>query len=174
MVDVAPKPATHRVAVAKARVVMAPEVAAAVADQAVGKGDVLGVARVAGIQAAKRTSELIPLCHAIAISSVAVDFALRADSVEITTKVETVDRTGVEMEALSAATVAALTIYDMCKALDRSMTIEGVCLLEKTGGRSGAYRRDERNAAGSPTPQAKRTTAPGNTAPGNTARSTTA
>ena len=141
MVNVAPKPRTHRTAIARGRVVMAPEVAASVSRQEIAKGDVLGVARVAGIQAAKRTPELIPLCHGLAISSVRVDFEVGDEFVEITARVEAVDRTGVEMEALTACSVAALTIYDMCKALDRSMAIDGITLWEKTGGRSGPYRR---------------------------------
>lgn len=142
MVDVTPKETTHRRAVARARVEMAPETARAVADGGVGKGDVLAVARVAGIQAAKRTSDLIPLCHPLMVGSVSVDFEVNPDSVDIEARVETVDRTGVEMEALTACGVAALTVYDMCKALDRSMTIEGLALWEKTGGRSGPYLRD--------------------------------
>ena len=143
MVDVASKDPTHRRAVARGRVLMAPEVARAVGQGAVGKGDVLAVARVAGIQAAKRTSELVPLCHGLMVSSVTVGFEVADDSVDIEAQVETVDRTGVEMEALTACSVAALTIYDMCKALDRSMTISDIALWEKTGGRSGAYRREE-------------------------------
>ena len=142
MVDVTPKETTHRRAVARARVEMAPETARAVADGGVGKGDVLAVARVAGIQAAKRTSDLIPLCHPLMVGAVSVDFEITRDSVDIEARVETVDRTGVEMEALTACGVAALTVYDMCKALDRSMTIEGLALWEKTGGRSGPYLRD--------------------------------
>lgn len=143
MVDVAPKAITHRRAVARGRVLMAPEVAQAVAEQAVAKGDVLGVARVAGIQAAKKTADLVPLCHSLALSSVQVSLEVGAGSVEITAEVEAVERTGVEMEALTACCAAALTVYDMCKALDRSMTIAGVSLWEKTGGRSGAYRRGD-------------------------------
>ena len=142
MVDVGSKEPSHRRAVARARVLMAPDVARAVEERSVGKGDVLTVARVAGIQAAKRTSELIPLCHGLMISSVEVDFIISEDSVGIEARVETVERTGVEMEALTACCVAALTVYDMCKALDRSMTISDVTLWEKTGGRSGTYRRD--------------------------------
>lgn len=142
MVDVTPKETTHRRAVARARVEMAPETARAVADGGVGKGDVLAVARVAGIQAAKRTSDLIPLCHPLMLGSVSVDLEVTRDSVDIEARVETVDRTGVEMEALTACGVAALTVYDMCKALDRSMTIGGLALWEKTGGRSGPYLRD--------------------------------
>ena len=144
MVDVAEKPRTRRTAVARGRIRMAPEVARAVARQAVGKGDVLGVARVAGIQAAKRTPDLVPLCHGLDLSSVRVDFEVEAESVGIAARVEAVDRTGVEMEALTACAVAALTIYDMCKSLDRSMTIGDIALWEKAGGRSGVYRRESR------------------------------
>ena len=142
MVDVGSKEPSHRRAVARARVLMAPGVVRAVEERSVGKGDVLTVARVAGIQAAKRTSELIPLCHGLMVSSVEIDFIISEDSVGIEARVETVERTGVEMEALTACCVAALTVYDMCKALDRSMTISDVTLWEKTGGRSGTYRRD--------------------------------
>ena len=143
MVDVSTKEPTHRRAVARGRVRMEPDVAAALRAGEIGKGDVLAVARVAGIQAAKRTSELVPLCHGLAISSVAVDFEVLDDSVGIEASVETIDRTGVEMEALTACSVAALTIYDMCKSMDRSMTITDIALWEKTGGRSGTYRRQE-------------------------------
>ncbi len=142
MVDVSSKEPTHRTAVARGRVQMASEVTTALSRGRIGKGDVLAVARVAGIQAAKRTSELVPLCHGLAISSVAVDFEVHGDSVTIEARVETVDRTGVEMEALTACSVAALTIYDMCKSMDRSMTIGDIALWEKTGGRSGTYRRE--------------------------------
>ncbi|MCY4666215.1 MAG: cyclic pyranopterin monophosphate synthase MoaC [Acidimicrobiaceae bacterium] len=142
MVDVSSKEPTHRRAVARGRICMQPEVARALRDGAIGKGDVLAVARVAGIQAAKRTSELIPLCHGLSVSSVAVDFEVGGDSVGIEAQVETVDRTGVEVEALTACGVAALTIYDMCKSMDRSMTITDIALWEKSGGRSGTYRRD--------------------------------
>ena len=143
MVDVSSKEPSHRGAVARGRVRMAAEVARALSRGEVSKGDVLAVARVAGIQAAKRTSELVPLCHGLAISSVAVDFEVLDDSVGIEARVETIDRTGVEMEALTACSVAALTIYDMCKSMDRSMTIGDIALWEKTGGRSGTYRREE-------------------------------
>lgn len=141
MVDVTPKEATHRRAVARCKVFMKPETTATVATNAVTKGDVLGVARVAGIQAAKRTPDLIPLCHQLTIGSVYVNFTIGDDNVEIEAQVETVDRTGVEMEALTACSVAALTIYDMCKSSDRSMTIGELALWEKTGGRSGVWRR---------------------------------
>jgi cyclic pyranopterin phosphate synthase len=105
------------------------------------KGDVLAVARIAGIQAAKRTSDLIPLCHPLMLSHVSVDLSVEADRVAIRAVVEVVDRTGVEMEALTACSVAALTVYDMCKAIDREMTISDLALEEKSGGRSGEYRR---------------------------------
>ncbi len=141
MVDVTPKEPTHRRAIARARVYMEIETAAAVARGAVSKGDVLSVARVAGIQAAKRASDLIPLCHPLLIGSVLVNFRLEETYVEVEAEVETVDRTGVEMEALTACSVAALTIYDMCKSMDRSMVIGDLALWEKTGGRSGTYRR---------------------------------
>ena len=142
MVDVSSKEPSQRRAVARGRVRMATEVARALRQGEIGKGDVLAVARVAGIQAAKRTSELVPLCHGLAISSVAVDFEVLDDSVGIEATVETIDRTGVEMEALTACSVAALTIYDMCKSKDRSMTITDIALWEKSGGRSGTYRRE--------------------------------
>jgi len=142
MVDVTPKEVTHRRAIARGRVHMTPETASLVARGAISKGDVLAVARVAGIQASKRTSDLIPLCHPLMIGGVYVNFRIEDDYIEIETQVETVDRTGVEMEALTACSVAALTIYDMCKSSDRSMTIGEIALWEKTGGRSGTYRRD--------------------------------
>lgn len=141
MVDVTPKEPTHRRATARGRVYMKPETAAAVARGAISKGDVLAVARVAGIQAAKRTPDLIPLCHPLLVGGVLVNFRIEDDHIEIEANVETVDRTGVEMEALTACSVAALTIYDMCKSMDRSMVIGDVTLWEKTGGRSGIYRR---------------------------------
>jgi cyclic pyranopterin phosphate synthase len=142
MVDVTPKEATHRRAIARGRVSMTPDTASAVAQGAIKKGDVLAVARVAGIQAAKRTSDLLPLCHPLLVGSVTVNFEILDDSIEIEASVETVDRTGVEMEALTACSVAALTVYDMCKSKDRSMVIGEIALWEKTGGRSGHYRRD--------------------------------
>jgi len=141
MVDVTPKDPTHRRAIAKARVNMTSATATAVAQGAIAKGDVLAVARVAGIQAAKRTCDLVPLCHPLLVGSVLVNFSIEETYIEVEAQVETFDRTGVEMEALTAASVAALTIYDMCKSLDRSMVISDVCLWEKTGGRSGTYRR---------------------------------
>ena len=141
MVDVTPKEPTHRRAVARCKVFMRPETTAAIANREVKKGDVLAVARVAGIQAAKRTSDMIPLCHPLLVGSVSVNFEIGDDFVSVEVNVDTVDRTGVEMEALHAAAMAALTIYDMCKSADRSMVIGDVALWEKTGGRSGAYRR---------------------------------
>src|SRR3954464_14275365 len=142
MVDVTPKDPTHRRAVARGRVYMQPETTALVARGAVGKGDVLNVARVAGIQAAKRTSDLIPLCHPLLVGAVLVNFEIEDTYIEVESHVDTVDRTGVEMEALTACSVAALTIYDMCKPADRSMTIGDIAFWEKTGGRSGVYRRE--------------------------------
>ena len=141
MVDVTPKEATHRRAIARCRVHMQAETTALVARGAVTKGDVLAVARIAGIQAAKRTPDLLPLCHQVMIGSVLVNFEIDDTWIEIEAQVETVDRTGVEMEALMACSIAALTIYDMCKSADRSMTIGELTLWEKTGGRSGVYRR---------------------------------
>ena len=141
MVDVTPKEPTHRRALARCRVFMHADTTAKVASNAISKGDVLGAARIAGIQAAKRTADLIPLCHPLLVGSVYVNFTIGDDYVEVESQVETVDRTGVEMEALTACAVAALTVYDMCKSSDRSMTIGELALWEKTGGRSGAWRR---------------------------------
>jgi cyclic pyranopterin monophosphate synthase len=141
MVDVTPKDPTHRRAVAKGRVHMLPETTAMVARGAVTKGDVLAVARVAGIQAAKRTSDLLPLCHPVMVGAVLVNFEIGDTYIEVEAQVDTVDRTGVEMEALTACSVAALTVYDMCKSADKSMVIGDIALWEKTGGRSGTYRR---------------------------------
>jgi cyclic pyranopterin phosphate synthase len=120
---------------------MQPETTSKVATNAINKGDVLGAARIAGIQAAKRTADLIPLCHPLLVGAVYVNFTIGDDSIEVETQVETVDRTGVEMEALTACAVAALTIYDMCKSTDRSMMIGELALWEKIGGRSGTWRR---------------------------------
>ncbi|MGX9965011.1 cyclic pyranopterin monophosphate synthase MoaC [Roseomonas sp. F4] len=140
MVDVSDKEATHRIAVARGRVVMAPETLALIRQGTVGKGDVLGIARIAGIMAAKRTSDLIPLCHPLALSKVTVDLTIaEPDAVEIEALAKVTGQTGVEMEALTAVTVAALTIYDMCKAADRGMRIEDVRLVHKSGGKSGVY-----------------------------------
>ena len=143
MVDVGDKDATRRRAVARCVVAMEATTAAAIADGDVRKGDVLAVARVAGIQAAKRTADIIPLCHPLLLSKVAVDLTVEESSVVIEAVVETTGPTGVEMEALHACTAAALTIYDMCKALDRAMVISDVMLIEKSGGRSGDFRRSE-------------------------------
>ncbi len=140
MVDVSAKAETARVAVARGRVVMAPETLARIQEGQVGKGDVLGVARLAGIMAAKRTADLIPLCHPLALTKVAVDLQpAPPDAVEIEALAGLSGRTGVEMEALTAVTVAALTVYDMCKALDRGMRIEAVRLVRKSGGKSGDW-----------------------------------
>ena len=141
MVDVASKPETRRVAVAAGTIRMRPETLALVVAGSAKKGDVLGVARIAAIQAAKRTSELIPLCHAVPLTSVAVDFVVdqKASQVRCQATVECIARTGVEMEALTAVHIALLTIYDMCKAVDRGMTMDGIHLLEKRGGKSGSY-----------------------------------
>ncbi|MFM1790489.1 MAG: cyclic pyranopterin monophosphate synthase MoaC [Actinomycetota bacterium] len=141
MVDVGDKAGTKRRAVARATVRTTREVTAAIADGSMKKGDVLAVARIAGIQAAKRTSDLIPLCHPLAITKVSVDLAVSGATIEIEAVVETVGQTGVEMEALTAASVAALTVYDMCKSADKAMTITDVALWEKSGGRSGEFRR---------------------------------
>ena len=141
MVDVTPKDPTHRRAVAKCKVSMDAETVNKIVANAMSKGDVLAVARIAGIQAAKQTAHLIPLCHPLLVGSVLVNFELGEDFVEIEAHVDTFDRTGVEMEAMTACAVAGLTIYDMCKSVDRSMVIGALTLWEKTGGRSGTYRR---------------------------------
>lgn len=141
MVDVTPKDPTHRRAIARGRVLMQPETASLVARGAISKGDVLAVARVAGIQAAKRTPDLIPLCHPLLVGSVLVNFRIEDDFIEVEAQVDTIDRTGVEMEAMTACSIACLTIYDMCKSADRAMVISELTLWEKTGGRSGTYRR---------------------------------
>ena len=143
MVDVTPKEPSHRRAIARGRVHMTPETASAVTQGAIKKGDVLAVARVAGIQAAKRASDLIPLCHPLMVGAVTVNFEINHDSIEVEAAVDTFDRTGVEMEALTACSVAALTIYDMCKSMDKSMVIGDIALWEKTGGKSGSYRRSD-------------------------------
>ena len=143
MVDVTPKEPSHRRAIARGRVHMTPETASAVTQGAIKKGDVLAVARVAGIQAAKRASDLIPLCHPLMVGAVTVNFEINRDSIEVEAAVDTFDRTGVEMEALTACSVAALTIYDMCKSMDKSMVIGDIALWEKTGGKSSTYRRSD-------------------------------
>ncbi len=143
MVDIGAKGETHRVAIARGEVRMQPETLRLVIEGRAAKGDVLGVARVAGIMAAKRTHELVPLCHPILLTKVEVDFAPDEDrsAVEIEARVETLGRTGVEMEALTAVSVAALTIYDMLKAVDRGMVIGEIRLEHKSGGRSGVWER---------------------------------
>ena len=144
MVDVGEKPPTERRAVARAVVQVSAETAARVAAGDAPKGDVLGVARIAGIQAAKRTSELIPLCHPLAVSFVGVEGSIDADAgiIELLAEARTTGPTGVEMEALTAAAVAALTVYDMVKGIERGATISEIVLLEKSGGRSGEWRRE--------------------------------
>ncbi len=143
MVDVGAKTTSHRVALAQGAICMQPATLALIRKGTAKKGDVIGVARIAGIMAAKRTSELIPLCHPLALTRVAVDFLLPEDEQEVmvtcTARVETIGPTGVEMEALTAVQIALLTIYDMCKAVDRSMIIQNVQLLEKHGGQSGSF-----------------------------------
>jgi cyclic pyranopterin phosphate synthase len=143
MVDTSDKAETHRLARASGVIRLAPATISLIRDRGMAKGDVLEVARLAGIMAAKRTSELIPLCHPLPLTSVQVDFAFDGESllrIEATARVY--GRTGVEMEALTAVSVAALTVYDMCKAVDRTMTIESIQLEEKSGGRSGTFRRE--------------------------------
>ncbi len=145
MVDVSEKPITEREAVAEGRVVMEKKTLKLVRKGDAKKGDVLGTARIAGIQAAKRTHELIPLCHPLAISQVEVDLIVdeKLPGIRVKARVKVAGKTGVEMEALTAVSVACLTIYDMVKAADRGMHIEGIRLLEKSGGRSGHYRAGE-------------------------------
>ncbi len=139
MVDVSAKAQTLREAVARGQVVMQPATLALLRDGAAKKGDVLAAARIAGIMASKRTAELIPLCHVLALEAVTVEFELQTDTVEICATVRTTGRTGVEMEALTAVSVAALTIYDMLKAVDRGMRIEAVRVVQKSGGASGDF-----------------------------------
>jgi cyclic pyranopterin monophosphate synthase len=144
MVDVSAKDETERLATAGARITMRPETLAAIAEGRAGKGDVLGVARLAGIMAAKRTADLIPLCHPLPLTAVAVDLACdaAAGAVEVTATCRVRGRTGVEMEAMTAAAVAALTVYDMCKSIDRGMRIGDIRLLRKSGGKSGTFEAD--------------------------------
>ncbi len=139
MVDVSAKPATDRTATARVRVEMLAETAAMIASGGAKKGDVLGVARLAGIMGAKRTSDLIPLCHPLPITAVTLDLTVAGNGVDIEATVRTTGQTGVEMEALTAASVAALTVYDMCKAVDRGMRIEGLRVVHKAGGKSGEF-----------------------------------
>jgi cyclic pyranopterin phosphate synthase len=143
MVDVGGKPVTDRAATARARVVMQPATLAMIRAGTAKKGDVLGVARLAGIMAAKRTADLIPLCHPLPITNVTIDLEPTGeDTVEIAATVKTTGQTGVEMEALTAASVAALTVYDMCKAVDRGMRIEGLRVVAKSGGKSGDFTQE--------------------------------
>jgi cyclic pyranopterin phosphate synthase len=146
MVDVSAKSETQRRAVATGRITMSPEAATAISAGDVPKGDVLAVARIAGIMAAKRTGELIPLCHPLPITSAAIDLMVEEDGVVATATIATTGRTGVEMEAMAAVSVALLTIYDMAKAIDKGMTIGGVRLLSKTGGKSGDWHAGDKPA----------------------------
>jgi cyclic pyranopterin monophosphate synthase len=143
MVDVGAKPETERIAVASGVVLMEITTANAVRSGTIGKGDVLGVARIAAIQAAKRTSDIIPLCHPLRITGVDVDLRVANNAVYIMATVRALDRSGVEMEALAAVSAAALTIYDMCKAIDRGMVVEAVHLVSKSGGKSGTWQRND-------------------------------
>ena len=148
MVDIGDKPVTERIAIAGAAVSMLPETFALLEKGAHKKGDVLAVARIAGIQAAKKCADLIPLCHPLLLTSIEVSFQLapQANRVNIEARCKVSGKTGVEMEALTAATVAALTIYDMCKAVDRGMEIHSIAVLQKEGGKSGSWRRDEKDS----------------------------
>ncbi|MDI6793150.1 MAG: cyclic pyranopterin monophosphate synthase MoaC [bacterium] len=145
MVDLGGKEETHRVAVAGGCISMRPETFRLIQEGGTKKGDVLGIARIAGIMAAKRTSELIPLCHPLPLTRIEIRFEMKEETsqIEIESQIETVGRTGVEMEALTAVSVAALTIYDMCKAVDRKMTIESIQLIKKSGGKSGNFLRPQ-------------------------------
>ncbi|MCA0911351.1 cyclic pyranopterin monophosphate synthase MoaC [Qipengyuania gaetbuli] len=143
MVDVSAKPTTRRTATAEGRIIMKPEALAAIAEGSLGKGDALATARIAGIMAAKRIGELIPLCHPLGLDTVTVDFHLADDHIAVTAKAGLAGKTGVEMEALTAASVALLTLYDMAKAVDRSMVISDVRLVEKTGGKSGDWKAED-------------------------------
>lgn len=142
MVDVSGKNVTKRTAIASATVNLTPAVLSAIQDKTVPKGDVFATARIAGISAAKKTSELIPLCHQIPLSSVNIEFETKGTSIMITAKASTDAKTGVEMEALTAVSVAALTLYDMVKGLDKGCFITNIMLIEKTGGKSGTYKRE--------------------------------
>jgi cyclic pyranopterin phosphate synthase len=141
MVDVGEKEVTHRVAIASGRITMQPETAALIREGRASKGDVLGVAQVAAIMGAKKTHELVPMCHPLMLTKIEVAFELEEAAVSITARVETRGQTGVEMEALTAVSIAALTIYDMVKAVDRAMTIEQIRLDHKSGGKSGDFAR---------------------------------
>ena len=142
MVDVGEKPSTHRVAVAEGRILARPETLRLIREGGHKKGDVLGVARLAGIMAAKKTSDLVPLCHPLALTRVELQLDVQSDAVRCVATVETKGQTGVEMEALCAVQVALLTVYDMCKAVDRGMVISDSRLIEKSGGRSGTWKRE--------------------------------
>ncbi|HSN92232.1 MAG TPA: cyclic pyranopterin monophosphate synthase MoaC [Anaeromyxobacteraceae bacterium] len=155
MVDVGAKPRTERVAVARGRVLMSPATVARIRRGEVEKGDVLAAARLAGIMAAKRTPDLVPLCHPIALSGVEVEAVPGGGGVEVTATVRTVDRTGVEMEALAAVAAACLTVYDMLKRHERGMSIERIELLEKKGGRSGHWRREAAGGRGGSRPSGR-------------------
>ncbi len=143
MVDVTEKPITRRVAVARGSVYMKPETLKLIQDKKVPKGDVISVSRIAGIMAAKKTSEIIPMCHPLNITSVNIDFAIdnKKNKIDIEANVKITGQTGVEMEALTAVSAAALTVYDMCKAVDKEMVISDIMLIEKSGGRSGIFKR---------------------------------
>ena len=147
MVNVGGKDETLRIAIARGHITARPETLRLIAEQGIKKGDVLEVARLAGIMAAKRTGELIPLCHPLALTSIRVELVIADDvpQIEIEAEVQTVGRTGVEMEALTAVSVAALTVYDMCKAVDKEMVIGDVRLVKKTGGKSGSFTRDTKD-----------------------------
>jgi cyclic pyranopterin monophosphate synthase len=140
MVDVSAKADTVREAIAEGRITMSAEALAAIKEGSAKKGDVLAAARIAGIMAAKKTPDLIPLCHPLMLSNVVVDFAFEGDGIRVTTLIRLTGQTGVEMEAMTAASVALLTIYDMAKALDKAMVISGIRLLSKSGGKSGEWR----------------------------------
>jgi len=144
MVDVSHKDATERMAIAQGRISMKPETLEVIEEGKIGKGDVLGVARVAGIMAAKKTWELIPMCHPLMLTKCSVDFEIERESssIKVIAIVKTMGKTGVEMEALTAVSAVALTIYDMCKAVDKGMVIGDICLLEKTGGKSGVWKSE--------------------------------
>ncbi len=142
MVDVGRKEETHRVAIASGLITMSPEALSAIKDGDAPKGDVLGAARIAGIMAAKRTGELIPLCHPLGLEAVTVEFTFADDAIRTTATVSLTGKTGVEMEAMVAVSTALLTIYDMAKAIDKGMVIGNICLIEKRGGKSGTWRAD--------------------------------
>ena len=143
MVDISEKDVSNRIAIAQSLVQLSPKIVAAIASKEIAKGDLFGVARIAGIQAAKKCSDLIPLCHALPLTKISVEMELIDDALVIKSLCKTCGRTGVEMEALSAVSIAALTIYDMCKGLDKGITIRETRLLKKTGGKSGIWSSEE-------------------------------